>query len=290
MKPPSLLRLVRWELFKLARRPASYIGMALCLVFAAFLLGGYLKNDFRALRKFGGLLNPRAFVTAASFASFALNIGYFALLPMIAATIGTGQFAGEAKDGTLRAWMMRPISRANIATSKLIATFIWVFLTTLFLVALAYLIGLVALGGGDMVVFVWQFRQEGVWFIPGPDWVYCLLACVAVSTLSMMVLVSFSLFLSALIDNPAVALAAALGVFFMSSVIQQMPTELIGEGIRQWLPTTHMNLWHEMYRVFRPTGGADMQRIWVDIAWCGGYIALFTGGMYAVFARRDVVA
>ena len=290
MNTPSIARLVRWELFKLARRPASYIGVVLCLVFVGLVLGGYLKNDFRMLKKYGGLVDPRSFVTAASFVSFTLNIAFFAMLPVIAATLASGQFAGEAKDGTLRAWMMRPISRPRIATAKWLATFIWLLMIVLFLAVLAYVVGLVALGSGNMVVFVWQFREQGIWFIASPDWLYCLLAIVLVSSLSMMVLVSFTLFMSALVDNPMVALAASLGLFFISSVMQQLPPEVFGDGMRQWLPTTHMNLWHEMYRVFRIGGGADWERLWVDAAWCGGYIALFTGAMYVAFWRRDVVA
>ena len=37
----SFLRLVKWELFKLSRQRASYIGFVLCLVFCAVTLFGF---------------------------------------------------------------------------------------------------------------------------------------------------------------------------------------------------------------------------------------------------------
>ena len=36
----TLLRLIKWELWKLTKRPSSYVGFVLCLAFSACVLIG----------------------------------------------------------------------------------------------------------------------------------------------------------------------------------------------------------------------------------------------------------
>ena len=68
----TLPRLLRWELFKLYRRPASYVGFVLCLVFCVVVLIGFAVQDYKG-RKMGGLgLDPSVYLNGPFFASFIL--------------------------------------------------------------------------------------------------------------------------------------------------------------------------------------------------------------------------
>jgi hypothetical protein len=173
-----VLKLTRWELWKLARRPSSYVGFVLCLVFAAVALIGFEWSQHKG-KKIGGLaIDPSQYLNGPFFANFVLNIGFFALLPLVAATVAGSQLAGEHKDGTLRALLVRPPSRTAVYVAKALASLIWLELMVVFLCALALLIGHVAYGGGSLLIYIWEYRNAGFWIVPADDWPALLaLAC-----------------------------------------------------------------------------------------------------------------
>jgi len=286
-----MVKLVRWELFKLYRRPASYVGFVLCLVFCAVVLFGFGWADVKG-RNLGGLkLDRSLYLNGPFFANFVLNIGFFAVLPLIAATIAGSQLAGEARDGTWRALLVRPPSRIRLYLAKAVASFVWLQLLVWFLVVLALLIGHVAYGGGDLLVYVWEYRKQGFWQVGSGEWPQLLVLASLGAGLSLALVAALALFLSSLTDNPVVAHVGTLGAFFISSVLQRLPDEVMGDSFKQILPTTHMNFWHELYRWYHPEGSTvNHHRLWVDVAWCGGLaMVLFVAGM-VVFARKDITS
>jgi len=285
----TVLRLLRWELWKLSRRPSSYVGFVLCLVFSACVLGGFGYTQYQGKNIQGLKLDPSQYLNGPFFANFVLNIGFFALLPLVAATIAGSQLAGESKDGTLRALLMRPPPRWAVYVAKALASLIWLELMVVFLVGLALLIGHVAYGGGSLLIYVWEYKDAGVWIVPAGEWPGLLaLACVGAGA-ALALIVACALFISACTDNPVVAHVGTLGAFFISSVLQRLPEPLMTPGFKDALPTSHMNFWHEVYRWYYPGGSTvDHHRLGIDVAWSGGLtMALFGLGLI-VFVRRDV--
>ncbi len=287
----TFFKLVRWELFKLSRQRASYIGFLLCLAFVIVMLVGFGLSDFRMLKQSARGLSVAKMITGPFFANFTLEIGFFAVMPLLAATLGGSQLAGEAKDGTLRALLVRPPSRAQVFLAKAVATWIWLQLLMFFLVGLALLCGLVAFGAGNLTVFVWEFRKQGVWIVEDPDWWKVLLLGSVVATMSLFVVAALSLFLSAITDTPVVAHVGTLGAFFISSILQRLPEQLVGDELRQMLPTSHMNFWHEIYRIWDPVPDSfDRSRFFVDVGWCVAYTTVFLGAGLWWFTRKDVTS
>ncbi len=287
----TFIRLLRWELFKLYRRPSSYIGFVLCLLFCAATLFGFGWAQYKGREVQGLKLDPSVYLNGPFYANFVLNIAFFALLPLVVATVAGSQLAGEAKDGTLRALLVRPPSRTALYLAKAVASLLWIELTIVFLVALALLVGHIAYGGGDLLVYIWEYKSAGFWSVDAADWpaVFALAALGAGVALALVAAVA--LLLSAITDNPVVAHVGTLGGFFISSVLQRLPDQLMGPGFKELLPTTHMNFWHEVYRWADPAGdGVNRGRLLEDLAWCGGLsVACFAGGLW-VFTRRDVTS
>ncbi|MEZ4398385.1 MAG: ABC transporter permease subunit [Kofleriaceae bacterium] len=284
-----VLKLTRWELWKLARRPSSYVGFVLCLVFIIVTLIGFEWSQWKG-KRIGGLgLDPSVYLNGPFFANFVLNIGFFALLPLVAATVAGNQLAGESKDGTLRALLMRPPSRTAVYAAKALASLVWLELMVLFLCGLALVVGHVAYGGGSLLVYIWEFRSDGFWLVGRGDWPALLaLACLGAGA-SLAVVVAAALCVSAMTDNPVVAHVGTLGAFFISSVLQRLPDEIMGPAFKDILPTSHMNFWHELYRWYHPAGSTvDHARFWSDASWSAGLtVGLLALGLLA-FRRRDV--
>lgn len=287
----TLPRLLRWELFKLYRRPASYVGFVLCLVFCVVVLIGFAVQDYKG-RRMGGLgLDPSVYLNGPFFASFILQIGFFAILPLVAATVGGSQLAAESKDGTLRAMLVRPPSRTAVYLAKTLATLIWIQLMVWFLLALALLLGHVAYGGGSLLVFVWEFRKDGFWTVPPSTWAPMLLVASVGITLALALVASLALCVSAMTDNPVVAHVGTLGGFFISSILQRLPDQILSDDFKQLLPTTHMNFWHESFRWFHPSGDhVAYARLARDLTWSLGLTALFITVGLVTFRRRDLTS
>jgi len=287
----TVLRLVRWELFKLARQRASYVGFVVCLGFVIVMLVGFRLSRWRNLRRLEDLgVDPMALINGPFFAQYTLQIAFFAILPLLAATLAGSQLAGEARDGTLRALLVRPPSRLAIFAAKAIATALWLQLLVFFLVALALLVGSVALGGGDLLVFVWEFRRDGPWIVGAPDWGLLLVTISLGAGAALFVIAAVALFLSALTDAPVVAHVATLGAFFTSVILERLPEQLVGDDLRELMPTTHMTFWHELFRLWDVVPSFDSVRFWTDLAWCSGFVVLLLGAGAWWFTRKDVTS
>lgn len=285
----TVLRLLKWELWKLSRRPSSYAGFVLCLLFTACVLVGLGYSQYKGKNIQGIKLDPTQYLNGPFFANFVLNIGFFALLPLVAATVAGSQLAGESKDGTLRAMLVRPPPRWAVYVAKAIASLVWLELMVIFLVLLALLVGHVAYGGGSMLIFLWEFKDQGIWIIEPSDWPWMLALCCVGAGAALAMIVACALFISSLTDNPVVAHVGTLGAFFISSVLQRLPDALMSEAFKDLLPTKHMNFWHEVYRYFHPEGSSlDNARFWNDVMWCGGLTFLMFGLGLLIFTRRDV--
>jgi ABC-2 type transport system permease protein len=288
----TLLRLIRWELFKLARQRASYVGFVVTLGYVIVMMIGFGLSKWRYLKSYKGLpFDPMELINGPFFAHYSLQIGFLAILPLMAATIGGSQIAGEARDGTLRVLLVRPPSRAAVYLAKTIATWVWLQLLVVFLVVLSLVVGMIVYGDGPLLVFIWEFRADGPWLVDSPDW-WLLLAAVSVAAAtSLFVIAALSLMITAMTESPVIAHVGTLGAYFISSVIQRLPDQLVADEVREALPTSHMGWWQELYRFWDPVPGTfDAERFWIDLGWCAGFVIVFLGAGAWWFGRKDVTS
>lgn len=287
----SALKLFRWELYKVWRRPGSYVGFLLCVVFCVLVLVVFGLSKNMPMERTAARLgpNPQALINGYFFVTFIIYFGHKALLPLLAGIIPGAQIAGEAKDGTLRALLTRPPSRLALFFAKLVVSYVWLLAMVYFLMLVALVLGLVFMGGGDFLVFVWEFRHYGPWFADASDWPLMFLCIGFGASVPLFMIVAFSLSLSALTNNPVVAYVGAIGGYFISSIVQRLPEQLLHPAVRKVLPTSHTSSWHELYWLFYDnTDRMDVGRIISDLKWCGMYTALFlTIGLIA-FLRKDI--
>jgi len=282
--------LLKWEMYKIVRRRSSYIAFALVVFFCCAVMIGFGYSKWRGLRRNSiGLLDPTAYINAKFYANFILHISFFSLLPLFAAVIYGSQLAGEAKDGTLRNLLVRPISRAKLFAVKTLVAFGWVQVILIFLVVFSLLFGTFVIGSGKMMVFIWQFRKAGPWIAEGNDWIWIMVISTMGAGVSLLMIGSFAMMLSAITDNPVVAHVGTLGSFFISTIIARLPGQMIAPEFKAMMPTSHMNFWHELTHLFHPDPDRfDAARFWTDAAWCFGYIGLFLAIGLIVFSRKDV--
>lgn len=283
--------LLRWELAKIVRRKSSYLGFLLCVLFCVVVMIVFAYSQFRSLREHArGLVdNPLEHVNGFFFATFVLYFGEKALLPLLAIVVPGNQIAGEAKDGTLRVLLTRPPSRPAVFLTKTLVSYLWLLVTVYFLIAFALVAGLLAMGGGDFLVFIWEFRRFGPWFADQGDWLPIFLMTGFGASLGLFMFMAFAMALSTITDSPVVAHLGALGTFFISSIVQRIPEQIVHPRVHELMPTSHISFWHELYWLFSPTPERfNEYRFWSDVTWCASYSVFFVLLGLVIFTVKDI--
>lgn len=287
--------LVRLEIVKLTRRKVFYLGFLALLLFCGVFLVGFYMTDFqrffsrqrwfRDLNKAVGLdIDP--LINGSLYAALAFGFMYYVMVPPIAALAGGHSIAGEAKEGTLRSVLSRPVSRLELATAKFLVALAYTSFLIFFFVCLSLLIGWVAVGKGDLLVFRGVFadaqKAPGLAIWTAEAWTAAerLLLAAFLSSAAMSIVVALSFALSALFDNPLVAIIGALSLFLISWVVGNIE---FYERLRPYLFTTHMNFWKDAFQ--REIPWRETLRSMRSAA---AYTMAFLVFGLAFFCRRDV--
>lgn len=285
-----MLRNTRFELFKMFRKPRTYIGYAACLLINICVTLGLkyghmeeISTHAMARTSFGIVGSPvnaefmAWMVTGSSIASVIMLMG----LPFHVCIVSGEIFAGEVAEGTLRAVLVRPISRGSIFAAKFLATVIYAITLPFFLCTSAFLIGLIFFGHGGLMatgtlehpMLTWYPEGAAIWRLAFA----CLLMWAATTTVGMI-----ALFISGWLNNSLGALGAATMVLFAMMIIGKIPWF---EPIKNCLFSTHLFVGQKAF-----ANPIPWPEIWVALRCFGVYsLGLFLASLL-VFRRKDVLA
>ena len=141
-----MIRLINIELFKIVKKPRTYIGfLAIFLIVGALQLAMYfegeelisiaiqnLENDFRLE---GKIIN-------ANLLTYILLNSIIIHIPILICLVTGDAIAGEAATGTLRLILQRPFKRSEIYIAKAITGFLYTISLMVFLAGMTYGLGL----------------------------------------------------------------------------------------------------------------------------------------------------
>jgi ABC-2 type transport system permease protein len=144
------------ELYKIIKRPRSFIGFAvIAVIVAIFNLGMYYEGDTIIALALEALANSFSFsgdIINGNFTTYILLNSLLIHIPILVALVAGDIIAGEFSSGTIRLLLLKPISRFKIYLSKFIAAQIYTTALVLFFVGSAYLAGTLLFGNGDLIV------------------------------------------------------------------------------------------------------------------------------------------
>lgn len=279
-----MITLVRIELFKIFKKWRTYIGfiaigLLVPLIQIAFMMEGERSLNFmtRNLQQsfifVGNLLNGY-FISYFILGSLAIHI------PFLVALVAGDLLAGEATAGTYRILVTRPVSRFEIATSKLISGMIYTIMLIMWLALISLGLGLLLFGTGELIVLgggqVIIFPQNDIW------WRFLLAYLYA--ALSMGVVASLAYFFSSLVENaigPIITTMAIIIVFFIITAIQID----IFDALEPYLFTSYIIQWRLFFDDPLKTG---------EIFKAVGILALHIIVLYSltllIFRKKDILS
>jgi ABC-2 type transport system permease protein len=209
----------------------------------------------------------------AALAGLTITLPIF--LPMAVSIVSGDSIAGEASLGTLRYLLVRPSGRSRLLGVKAITIAAFCIAATIVVAAAGLVAGVTlfpigrvtTLSGDTLPLATGMVRIVGAAGLVG---------------LSLLGLAAIGMFVSTLTDVPVGAMAATLGLFILSGVLDAVPQV---SGIHPWLLTHDWLSFSDLLRT---------NVVWDGIIHNLGlqllYVAIFGSLAWARFTTKDVLA
>jgi ABC-2 type transport system permease protein len=282
------------ELVKLARRPRSWISIALLcglpVLVAVFVAVTHLVPPPGQ----GPTLLSAVLSNGSLYPAAALAIVLPIFLPVAVAVVAGDAIAGEAGSGMLRYLLARPVGRTRLLVAKLVALIVYTVTAVVAVAVTAYITGRLLFGsqpvaatnsGGATPTIIAAHAAaaslSGTALTP-EDILARTAGSIAFIAVSMLGVGAIALFLSTLTDS---SLAAALGAL-AALVTSQVLVALNAAGsVSPYLPTRYWLAWVDFFR--EPILWRNIER---GFAVQGVYVVVLLGAAWANFATKDITS
>lgn len=271
----------RLELYKIFRRPRTYISFGIILAitlliqvamlfdgqtFLGFMLQGVEQFDIQ-----GNVLNGYL-ITYIILQTLLIHI------PLLVALVAGDAVAGEANMGTLRLLLTKPISRPRIILVKFAASVFYSLCLIIWLAIVGLTISLIVFGKGDMI----NLKSDAFVMILKDDVMWRYTAAFGFAALAMTTVAALSILLSVFADNSIGPIMGTMGIIVVLTIFSTLGLPIF-DNIKPYLFTTHMIGWKGFFD--DPVPYTAIARSAGILA---GYIILFIGSAIYFFSKKDI--
>jgi ABC-2 type transport system permease protein len=276
------MQLLRIELYKIFRKPRTYISFATItaitiLVQVALLANGKEFSDFM-LQGVNAQFDLQGNILYGYFVTYLILATLLVHVPLLVALVAGDALAGEAASGTLRLVLTKPISRTRIVLGKYLATVIYSIALLIWLAIVGLFVSLLLFGEGDLIIA----KSSEVVVLLKNDIMWRYAAAFGFAALAMMAVAALSLFLSVMAENSIGPIVGTMGVIIVLTIISNLDLPLF-EYVKPGLLTSHMLGWKGFFS--EPVPYAAIAR---SAAVLVSYIVGLVGATIFIFNRKDI--
>lgn len=240
--------LIQIELFKIFRRPRTYIAFAAITGLIGIIQFG-LKLDGDAYVDFM-MRDITSSITVEGKILNGYQVCYVVLqvllvhVPLLIALVAADMISGEANMGTLRFMLTRPISRTKFLLAKFMATVAYTLLLLVWLAVLALFLNMILFGTDDLFLLKSQYvvllKKDDIFWRYVWAFGFAALAMTTVAALGFL----FSLFS----ENSIGPIVATMSVIIFFTILSTLNIPVFNK-IKPFLFTTHMIGWKEFFDI-----------------------------------------
>lgn len=290
--------LLQIELYKIFRKPRTYLAFAIIAAFIFLIQLGLLVNG-KDWMKFmlGSLDETMAFNYDELINGYAVCFVVLNLLlvhvPILVALVAGDVVSGEASMGTLRLLAAKPVSRTQIILAKYFATAVYVFALLLWIAIISLVVSIAVFGTNDLVVA----KTNGLQVIEANDVLWRYFCAFGFAFIAMMVVAAISLLLSVLSENSIGPIVATVGIIIVCTLISEMEIPIYQKYIKPYLFTTYMLGWKGFFYIGSTD---DNETIRGSIQYLPGilrsiaalllYIIGLVGASVFIFRKKDILS
>ena len=277
-------RLTKIELFKIFRKPRTYIAfVAIAAIIFLVQLAFYLDGE-----KYMSFMMA-AVDTAFSFEGNMMN-GYFIFfiilqtllvhVPLLISLVAGDAIAGEANMGTLRLLVTKPVSRTSIILGKFWSTCIYTVLLLTFMAIIGLFGSMLLFGTSDLLIF----KSDKLLLLDRSDVLWRYAAAYGFAALSMITVAALAFLFSVFAENSIGPIIAAMSVIIVSTILATMDIPFFN-AIKPYLFTNHMLNWKGFFD--RPV---DKTEVLKSALFLVAHITGFVSLSIYIFRKKDILS
>jgi len=241
-----MYKLLQIELYKIFKRPRTYISFAAITALIGIIQFGLLRDG----ESYVAFMMTNV-MQSFSFDGKILNgylVCYILLqlllvhVPLLIALVAADMISGEANMGTLRLMLTKPISRTQFLLAKFLASAIYTFMLLVWIAFLALFVSMVLFGTDDLVLQKTNYIVQ----LPVGDVFWRYIGAFVFALLAMLAVASLGFFLSNFAENSIGPIVATMSVIIFFTILSTMSIPLF-QKIQPFLFTTHMVNWKEFF-------------------------------------------
>ena len=294
--------LLQIELFKISKRPRTYIAFA-----ALFAIVAIFQFAFKADgQSYMDLVLQSVKDSFELDKSKAIN-GYFMCyiilntlliqVPILVALIAADSISGEANMGTLRLLISKPISRTQLILVKFAAATIFTIFLLLWMAITALFMSLLVFGADDMLIFRVKGEESQILQITKDDIMWRYFAAFGYATVALTVIAALSLFLSIFAENSIGPIIATVCIVIVCTIISNISVPIIDRNVKPFLFTSYLVGWKGFFYIATTEDGVPIKgslenwpAIRKSLFILIGHIVVIVWASVAVFNRKDILS
>jgi ABC-2 type transport system permease protein len=297
-----MLTLLRIELYKISRRPRTYIAFvaiaAIVFIFQfAFKADGQSYMDLMLQDVKDTFELEKVKAINGYFMCYIILNTLLIQVPILVALIAADSISGEANMGTLRLLLSKPVSRTQLIMVKFIAATLFVLLLLLWMAVTALFFSLLIFGADDMLIFRSKGEESQILLITKDDILWRYLAAFAYATVALTVIAALSLFLSIFAENSIGPIIATVCIVLVCTIISNINVPIIDKNVKPYLFTSYLVGWKGFFYIGTTEDGetikgtienwpAIRKSLFILLA----HIFLLVGASVIVFKRKDILS
>jgi ABC-2 type transport system permease protein len=289
--------LIQIELFKIFRRPRTYIAFAAITGLIGVIQFG-LKLDGEAYINFM-MRDINASITVEGKILNGYQVCYIVLqallvhVPLLISLVAADMISGEANMGTLRLMLTKPISRTRFLLAKFTATVVYTLLLLVWLAVMALFLNMLIFGTDDLFLM----KSQYIVLLKENDIFWRYVCAFGFAALAMTTVAALGFLFSLFAENSIGPIVATMSVIIFFTILSTLSSIPVFSTIKPYLFTTHMIGWKEFFDIRVNDANEaiigsiqDPGRILNSALVLLAHIVGFVGISIWVFRKKDVLS
>jgi len=290
--------LLRIELFKIFRRPRTYIPFAAIAAMILIIQLG-LKFDGRSYLELmmsslsDSFIIPYGMIMNGYLVAFVILNTLLIQVPLLVALVAGDIIAGEANMGTLRLLVIRPVSRTRLMLVKFFASVIYTVLLLVWMALLALFLSMLLFGTNDMMIA----RNTVMEQIKSSDVLWRYIAAFGYASVALSTVAALAFLLSVFAENSIGPIVSTISIIIVLTILSEMNIPLYDNTVKPWLFTSHMLAWKGFFYSRSDGQGAavagsveNLPAILRSLGVLLGYIIAFVTAAIVAFKKKDILS
>ena len=294
--------LLQIELFKISKRPRTYIAFAaiaaIVLIFQfAFKADGqsYMDLILQSVKDSFELEKTKAI--NGYFMCYIILNTLLVQVPILVALIAADSISGEANMGTLRLLLTKPISRTQLILVKFAAGTIFTTLLLVWMAVTALLLSMIIFGVDDMLIFRVKGDVSQILQITKDDVLWRYFAAFGYAAVALTVIASLSLFLSIFAENSIGPIIATVCIVIVCTIVSNINVPIIDRNVKPYLFTSYLVGWKGFFYIATNADGEPIKGSIENLAAIKkslyillAHIGILLSASIIVFNRKDILS